>query len=57
MNVTSRIEDVTGGGEILISDSTLQSLHGEFPLGRSQEINVKGIEETIVVHQIAADSE
>ncbi|MDG1943449.1 MAG: adenylate/guanylate cyclase domain-containing protein [Halioglobus sp.] len=52
MNVASRIEGVTGGGEILISDSTLKSLSGSFSLGRSQEINVKGIEETIVVHQI-----
>jgi len=56
MNVTSRIEDVTGGGEILISDSTLKSLTGNFSLGRSQEINVKGIEETIVVHQIIVDA-
>jgi class 3 adenylate cyclase len=52
MNVTSRIEDITAGGEILISDSTLQSLKGDFTLGRSQEINVKGIDETIVVHGI-----
>ena len=52
MNVASRIEDMTGGGEILISDSTLQSLKGNFTLGSSREINVKGIDETIVVHQI-----
>ena len=56
MNVTSRIEGVTGGGEILISDSTLKSLKGDFLRGRSQEINVKGIEETIVVHQIIGDA-
>jgi adenylate cyclase len=52
MNVTSRIEDVTRGGEILISDSTLTSLKGEFSVGRSEEINVKGIDETLLVHQI-----
>ncbi len=52
MNVTSRIEDITIGGEILISDSTLQSLKGDFSLGRSQEVNLKGIDENIVVHQI-----
>jgi adenylate cyclase len=56
MNVTSRIEDVTGGGEILISDSTLKSLKGQFAIGRSEEINVKGIDETIVVHQIIAEN-
>ncbi|MEH6635716.1 MAG: adenylate/guanylate cyclase domain-containing protein [Halioglobus sp.] len=52
MNVTSRIEDLTAGGEILISDSTLHSLQGEFQVGESQELNVKGIDESIVVHQI-----
>lgn len=56
MNVTSRIEDVTRGGEILISDSTLKSLKEQFAIGRSEEINVKGIDETIVVHQIIAEN-
>lgn len=57
MNVTSRIEDVTRGGEILISDSTLQSLKHSFKLGRSEDINVKGIDETITVHQITGEEE
>jgi adenylate cyclase len=52
MNVASRIEDITGGGEILVSDSTLRSLKGNYSLGLSQQVNVKGIDETIVVHQI-----
>ena len=52
MNVTSRIEDLCGGGEILVSDSTLQSLEGDFEVGRSQELKVKGIDQFIVVHQI-----
>ena len=52
MNVTSRIEDLTAGGGILVSDSTLQSLKGNFQVGDCQELNVKGIEESIVVHQI-----
>jgi class 3 adenylate cyclase len=56
MNVTSRIEDITAGGEILISDSTLQSLKGHYSLGPSQKINVKGIDETIVVHQVTGDA-
>ena len=55
MNVTSRIEDVTAGGEILISDSTLQSLKSDYALGRSEQINVKGIDETILVHEIAGE--
>jgi adenylate cyclase len=56
MNMTSRIEDITRGDEILISDSTLRSLKGRYALGRSEEINVKGVDETIVVHQITGAS-
>jgi class 3 adenylate cyclase len=56
MNVTSRIEDITLGGEILISDSTLKSLKGDYLVGRSETISVKGIDETIVVHQIVTEN-
>lgn len=56
MNVTSRIEDVTQGGEILISDSTLQSLQQAYLLSGSREIRVKGIDETLLVHQVAGDA-
>ena len=52
MNVTSRIEDLTAGGEILASDSTVHNLKGEFQLGDSQSVKVKGIDQSIVVHQI-----
>ena len=55
MNVTSRIEDITAGGEILISDSTLTSLKGSYAMGRSERIKVKGIDETILVHEIAGE--
>jgi len=52
MNVTSRIEDKAAGGEILISDSTLVCLQGDYDVGGSREINVKGIDETILVHTV-----
>ncbi len=52
MNVTSRIEDKTAAGEILASHSTLESLTGDFRSGDSRKIKVKGIGESIVVHQI-----
>ncbi|MBT3409982.1 MAG: adenylate/guanylate cyclase domain-containing response regulator [Halieaceae bacterium] len=52
MNVTSRIEDVTAGGEILIADSTLQSLNNQYRTGDSRELKVKGIDELLQVHQI-----
>jgi class 3 adenylate cyclase len=57
MNVTSRIEDLTAGGEILVSDSTLKSLSGRYRVGRCQELNVKGIDQSIVVHQILGSEE
>jgi class 3 adenylate cyclase len=52
MNVTSRIEDLTAGGEILVADSTLNALKGNFRVGSCQELQVKGIDQSIVVHQI-----
>jgi class 3 adenylate cyclase len=52
MNVTSRIEDIAAGGEILVSDSTLQQLTGSYRVGSSREVNMKGIGEAIMVHQI-----
>ena len=56
MNVTSRIEDVTAGGEILIADSTLQSLKESYRTGECRELNVKGIDELLMVHQILEPS-
>jgi class 3 adenylate cyclase len=57
MNVTSRIEDLTAGGEILASDSTVQSLQGNYAVGASQTLKVKGIEQSIQVHQILGHTE
>ena len=56
MNVTSRIEDATAGGEILVSDSTLQALDSRYPVGRSQELSVKGIDQSLLVHQILVEA-
>ena len=56
MNVTSRIEDKTAGGEILIADSTLNSLARTFRTGASRNIKMKGIGEKMRVHQILADT-
>lgn len=57
MNVTSRIEDVTAGGEILIADSTLQSLQGTYQTEAIAEpLQVKGIVEALVVHRLLEES-
>jgi class 3 adenylate cyclase len=52
MNVTSRIEDKAESGTILISESTLEKLSGEYQVGDRQEISAKGIEESVVVYTI-----
>jgi class 3 adenylate cyclase/CheY-like chemotaxis protein len=55
MNVTSRIEDITDGGEIMVSDSTLEKLQEKFQVGESRELKVKGIDQLVIVHQILGD--
>jgi len=55
MNVTSRIEDVTDGGEILIADSTLAELRGHYITGEARELNVRGIDELLQVHPIQGE--
>ncbi len=55
MNVTSRIEDATAGGEILISENTLAALAGDYRIGESRELNVKGIDQLLQVHQLLGE--
>ncbi len=52
MNVTSRIEDVAGPGEILISESTRDQLQHPYQFGKSQALSVKGIEQELRVHAV-----
>ena len=52
MNVTSRIEDVAGPGEILISESTRDRLGQPYQFGESKALSVKGIEEELRVHAV-----
>ncbi len=52
MNVTSRIEDNCGGGEILIADSTLRQLGNRYTVSNSRSLNVKGIQQAVRVHRL-----
>jgi adenylate cyclase len=52
MNLTSRIEEFTAGGELLVSDSTLKKLTRDYNLGRSEEHKVKGIDAPVLIHHI-----
>ncbi|MEH6583921.1 MAG: adenylate/guanylate cyclase domain-containing protein [Halioglobus sp.] len=52
MNLTARIEEVTAGGETLISDSTLEKLQQNYQIGERRELNAKGIDQPVIVHQL-----
>ncbi|EED32586.1 adenylate cyclase 1 (ATP pyrophosphate-lyase 1) [gamma proteobacterium NOR5-3] len=52
MNVTSRIEDVARGGEILIAESTRQALGAAYALGPSREVQAPGLDEPLTVHPL-----
>ena len=57
MNVTSRIEDASGRGEILIAASTLERLKTTHKLGDRRTLSVKGIEETVVVYPVLGEGQ
>ncbi len=52
VNLTSRIEQCTRGGEILVSQSTLDQLQVAYRLGRNESVRVKGIHEEVALFQI-----
>jgi len=52
VNLTSRIEDQTGRGEILAAASTLQGTELELKLGRELDLQPKGVSERVRVSQI-----
>ncbi len=57
MNVTSRIEDATAGGDILIADSTLAALRENYRTEAMDEpLRVKGINEALLVHRLLGEA-
>jgi len=52
VNVTSRIEDQTSPGEILVARSTLNACSLDFRLGRQIELRPKGVSEIIDVSAV-----
>lgn len=52
MNVTSRIEDHCRGGEILVADSTVAKLGGCYRTSERRELQVRGIDQRVVVHRL-----
>jgi adenylate cyclase len=56
MNVTSRIEDVSGPGEILIADSTRRALQGRYRVGAPRELRAPGIDEVLTVFPLEGEA-
>ncbi|MCC6128333.1 MAG: response regulator [Acidobacteria bacterium] len=52
VNLTGRIESLTVGGQILMSEETRLSLGGTAEVGWSQEISAKGFRDPISVHEL-----
>ncbi|NNC54139.1 MAG: response regulator, partial [Pseudomonadales bacterium] len=57
VNLTSRIEDQTRPGEILVADSTLVDLELALQLGRKLDLQPKGVSERVQVCQVIALAE
>jgi adenylate cyclase len=52
VNLTSRIQSYTTGGQILISESTRQAVAAILKLGKQMEVRAKGIEHPITLSEV-----
>ncbi len=52
VNLASRVESYTVGGQVLISDDTRQRCGDILRLGESQTLTPKGVKGTLVVHEV-----
>ena len=52
VNLTSRIQSFTTGGQILISESTRQDVGQMLKIGREMEVTAKGIEKPIALYEV-----
>ncbi|MDC0835936.1 adenylate/guanylate cyclase domain-containing protein [Geitlerinema sp. CS-897] len=56
INLAARIESCTVGGQVLISNSTKMGVLGTLDIDRTFEIEVKGFEEPILIHDVTGIS-
>jgi hypothetical protein len=52
VNLTSRIQSCTTGGQILISETTRQEAGRILKIGRQMEVNAKGVEHPITLFEV-----
>jgi len=54
VNLASRIESYTLGGEVLISDATLEATRASVRTSRTREVHPKGLAAPIRIHRVSA---
>jgi adenylate cyclase len=52
VNLTSRIESFTLGGQVLVSEATAQAAGGALELGARLSLRAKGFHDPVIVHEI-----
>jgi adenylate cyclase len=52
VNLTSRIQACTIGGQILVSETTRQELGNKLKIGKQMEVRAKGVEHPVVLFEI-----
>lgn len=56
INLTYRIESYTVGGQILISESTLEDVSSIVKIGGQRELQLKGVRQSIIIYDITGIS-
>ena len=54
INLTSRVESYTVGGQVLISDATRERCGDALTLGTTQVVSPKGVKGTLTIHEVLA---
>jgi adenylate cyclase len=52
VNLTSRIQACTTGGQILISETTRQEVGNQLKIGKQMEVRAKGVEHSVVLFEV-----
>jgi adenylate cyclase len=52
VNLTSRIQSFTTGGQVLISEATRQEVGSILKLGKQMEVKAKGVEHPVTIYEI-----
>ena len=52
VNLTSRIQACTTGGQVLVSETTRQELGSKLKIGKQMEVRAKGVEQPVVLFEV-----